>query len=110
VEHSVSWPVGVAVAGGLVTAVGALWKIVFTGMQETRRQLQHCEEQHGKQSERVEELGVKFSYLEGRMQERNETVDKLQGLEQGVEGLTAAVNRLSSRGCVEMEVNDGAAD
>lgn len=93
-DGSVSWPVGVAVAGGLVTAIGVLWRIVLNGIQDTQAKLAKCETHHGEQSCKVEALGIQFARLEGRMEERNETVEKLERLDTGIESLSSAVLEL----------------
>jgi hypothetical protein len=51
-----------------------LWTIVSNNMKDTEAKLAACEAKHDEQYTRVEQLGIKFATLEGRMLERNETV------------------------------------
>lgn len=89
-----SWPVGCAVASGLIGAIGVLWRIVLKGIQDTQQKLEKCEKHHGEQSAKVEALSMRFAHLEGRMEERHETAERLDQLEVGLQGLPAAVLQL----------------
>jgi hypothetical protein len=60
----------------LTAAFKILWTIVNKNMKDTAAKLLACEAKHDEQHARVEQLGIKFAVLEGRMLERNEPVGK----------------------------------